>query len=430
MANSGQRATRLTYRSRFLAILCCAAVFLFGHTALARAQNNFKDSNIITNSNVITDGNVITDSKVITKSNVIADGNIAQRRLAHLQHGINLSGWFAGFSDPSAYSKEHFKSAITEQDLALIRAMGFDHVRLNVDPGPMFHEKQADQIASDYLNQLDAALKMLLDHDLAVDIEIHADPDFKQRLARDDEFVEEFADFWRALARHCSTLDPDRVFFEILNEPAGNDRYRWYGIQAKLASTIRESAPRQTIIATGAQWSDDGNLVFLEPLHDANVIYAFHFYEPLIFTHQGADWSTNYLHSLKGVPYPSSPDNVQKVLEQVPDPVHQLAIERYGMDHWNATRIDGEISQVAAWAKHWNVPVICNEFGVYRKNADPSDRAAWISDVRTALEKHGIGWAMWDYDGGFDVVNKVDGKRVPDEATIRALGRTVPGAAK
>jgi endoglucanase len=356
---------------------------------------------------------------------VVAGSGIAQQHLAHLQHGINLSRWFAQLADPSAYSKEHFESAITEHDLALIRTIGFDHVRLSVDPRPMFHEKQADQIASDYLNQLDAALKMLLDQGLAVDIDIYADSDFKERLVTDDEFVEQFADFWRALARHWSALDPDRVFFEILNEPGGNDRYRWYGIETKLASAIREVAPQHTIIAAGAQWSDEDDLVFLEPLRDPNVIYAFHFYEPYVFTHQGATWSTNYWHFLKGVPYPSTPDNVQKVMEQVPDPLHRLAIERYGMDHWNAARIDGEVSQAASWANHWNVPVICNEFGVYRKNADPSDRAAWILDVRTALEKHGIGWAMWDYDGGFDVVNRQDGKSVPDEATVQALGRTM-----
>lgn len=385
-------------RARFAAILLLVVVSLVGPRALTGPQG--------------------------------ADTGIAQPRLMHLRHGINLSKWFAGSPDPSAYTKEHFETAITSQDIALIRAMGFDHVRLNVDPRPMFHEKHADQIASDYLGDLDAALKMLLDQDLAVDIDVYADSDFKARLATDDEFVEEFADFWRALARHWSALDPDRVFFEILNEPGGRDRYRWYGVEANLAAAIREGAPRHTIIATGAHWSDDDDLVFLEPLRDPNVIYAFHFYEPHVFTHQGATWSTNYWHSLKGVPYPSSPDNLQNVMEQVLDPVHRLAVERYGMDRWNAARIDGEISQVAEWASHRNVPVICNEFGVYRKNADPGDRAAWIADVRTSLEKHGIGWAMWDYDGGFDVVNKQEGKPVPDEATVRALGRTMPGATK
>lgn len=386
-------------RSRFAAIFLLVAVSVVGPSALAGPQGG------------------------------VASTEIAQQRLAHLRRGINLSKWFAGSSDPSAYTKEHFETAITAQDIALIRAMGFDYVRLSVDPRPMFHEKQSDQIESDYLTQLDAALKMLLDQDLAVDIDIYADPDFKERLATDDEFVEEFADFWRALARHWAALDPDRVFFEILNEPGGKDRYRWYGVEAKLATAIRDGAPRHTIMATGAHWSDDDDLVFLEPLRDPNVIYAFHFYEPHVFTHQGATWSTNYWHSLKGVPYPSSPDNVQTVMAQIPDPVHRLALERYGMDHWDAARIDGEISQVAEWASHWNVAVICNEFGVYRKSADPGDRAAWLSDARVSLEKHDIGWAMWDYDGGFDVVNRQDGKAVPDAATTRALGLTMPGSA-
>ena len=363
---------------------------------------------------------LIAGPSALARPRRAAESGVAQRRLAHLRRGINLSKWFAGSTDPSAYTQQHFETAITAQDIALIRAMGFDYVRLSVDPRPMFHEKESDRIAGDYLTQMDAAVKMLLDQDLAVDIDIYVDADFKQRLATDDEFVEEFADFWRALARHWAPLDPDRVFFEILNEPGGKDSYRWYGVEAKLATAIREGAPRHTIIATGAHWSDDDDLVFLEPLRDPNVIYAFHFYEPHVFTHQGATWSTNYWHSLKGVPYPSNPDNVQAVMEQLTDPVHRLAIERYGMDHWGAARVDGEILQVAAWASHWNVPVVSNEPGVYRKDADPGDRAAWISDVRTSLEKHGIGWAIWDYDGGFDVVNKQDGKAVPDAATIPA----------
>ena len=134
---------------------------------------------------------------------------------------------------------------------------------------------------------------MILDRGLAVEINIFADEEFKAKLATDDEFVEQFADFWRALA--AALREPRRgpVFFEIFNEPEGRDRYRWYGVEAKLATAIREGSPGSTIIATGAHWSDDDDLVFLEPLRDANVIYTFHFYESHIFTHQGATWSSN-----------------------------------------------------------------------------------------------------------------------------------------
>jgi endoglucanase len=129
-----------------------------------------------------------------------------------------------------------------------------------------------------------------------------------------------------------------------------------------------------------------------------------------------------YWHELKGVPYPSTPENVQAAAAELPDAVHRLAVVRYGLDRWNAGRIDAEIGQAKAWAERWGVPVVCNEFGVYRKNAEPKDRVAWLTDVRTALEKRGIGWAMWEYHGGFGVVTMQDGQPVPDEATLRALG--------
>jgi len=64
----------------------------------------------------------------------------------------------------------------------------------------------------------------------------------------------------------------------------------------------------------------------------------------------------------------------------------------------------------------------CNEFGVFRRYSNPSDRAGWISDVRTSLEHHGMGWAMWDYNGSFGVVTKVNGHSVADPNVLHALG--------
>jgi len=354
------------------------------------------------------------------------DTSLARRRAQHLRHGINMSEWFAQVYDPKGYTKEHFESWNTARDIALIKAMGFDHVRLSVNPKPMFRNKEADQIPADYLAELDVAVKMILDQGLAVVVDIHPDGEFKQRLATDNEFVEQFADYWRALAQHYSSWNPEMVFFEVLNEPEARDAYRWYGVQARLAVAIREGAPKQTIIVAGARWSDNDDLVFMEPVRDANVIYNFHFYEPHLFTHQGATWGESYWHWLKNVPYPSTPENVKEAAALVPEPEKRLNVTRYGMDRWNEARMDEEFAQIAAWGEHWNVPLVCNEFGVYRRAARPEDRAAWISDVRKALEKHGIGWAMWDYSGGFGVVTKPNGEPVPDEMTVKALGLTIP----
>jgi endoglucanase len=346
---------------------------------------------------------------------------LAFARAEKLKRGINASEWFAQVYDKRGYTPEHFRAWTTADDIALIKSMGFDHIRLSVNPEPML-TGEPNKIPAEYLGYLDAAVKMILDRGLAVVIDLHPESDFKARLTKDDEFVERFADFWRSLAQHYSTWDADRVFLEIMNEPEFTDRYRWLGVQMKLAAAIREGAPGLTIIAAGARWSSDDELIFQEPLHDANVIYTFHFYEPHVFTHQGATWGAYYWHWLRGLKYPSSPDSAEVVAPLVPDEVDRLQVIRYGREHWGADRIESEMKQAAEWARRRGVPLVCNEFGVYRAYSDPQDRDTWIHDVRTALEHNGIGWTMWDYSGSFGVVTKTDGKTVADDGVLRALG--------
>src|SRR5271157_4563744 len=285
---------------------------------------------------------------------------LAFARAEKLKRGINANEWFAQVYDKRGYTPEHFQAWTTADDIALIKSMGFDHVRLSVNPQPMFNAREPNKIPAEYLGYLDAAVKMILDHGLAV--------------------------------------------------------------QVKLAAAIREGAPSHTMIAAGARWSDDDELVFQEPVRDPNVIYNFHFYEPHIFTHQGSIWGTYYWHWLRGVRYPSTAESAERVAALVPDEVDRLQVIRYGSDHWDAARIESEMKLAAEWARRRGVPLVCNEFGVYREYADPEDRAAWLHDVRAALERNGIGWAMWDYSGSFGVVSKKDGKAVADDGVLRALG--------
>jgi endoglucanase len=340
-------------------------------------------------------------------------------RLARLRHGINLSHWFAQSSD---YSRTHLESHTTAEDIALIRKIGFDHVRLTLEPAPLFNGADPDKLNVEYLKYLDSALDMILARGLAVIVDIHPSDEFKAKLNSSDRQIEAFGKFWRALAQHLSARDPERVFPEVINEPMVEDGYRWFGMQGKLISAIREGAPRHTIIASGHRWSGLPELLFMQPYADRNIIYNFHFYEPFAFTHQGATWAGPNPPFYKNVPYPSSPDRVSKVLDTVQNESARNNLLRYGEDRWNAARIDREIGTAAAWAAKNHVPLTCNEFGTFRNFAPPADRAAWIRDMRTALEKYGIGWTMWDYAGGFGVVNKQNGHATPDVEIVRALG--------
>ncbi len=106
------------------------------------------------------------------------DSSLAQRRATHLRHGINLSEWFAQVYDSKGYTKEHLEGWVTADDIALIKSMGFDHVRLSVNPEPMMRHNMADQLPPEYLGYLDAAVKMILDHGLAVIIDMHPESEF------------------------------------------------------------------------------------------------------------------------------------------------------------------------------------------------------------------------------------------------------------
>jgi len=357
---------------------------------------------------------------VRTASAQQTETDLVRARFSHLRHGINLSHWFAQ-SPGDDYSKEHLQTHTTVEDIALIKTMGFDHVRFTIEPAPLMTPGDPGKLKSNYLQYFDAALDMLLAQGLAVIVDIHPSDEFKARL-KDDRQVENFAKFWRALGEHLSKRDPEKVFLETINEPMVEDAYRWYGIQAKLIAAIRAGAPQNTIIASGHRWSGLWEMLALEPYGDRNIIYNFHYYDPFSFTHQGASWAGPNLQFYRNVPYPSSPESVAKILDQVTDEPAKFNLLRYGEDRWNSERIDHEIGMAAAWAARHGVLVTCNEFGAYRRFADSADRARWIVDMRAALEKHGIGWTMWDYAGGFAVVNKVNGHATPDAGIVKALG--------
>ena len=350
-----------------------------------------------------------------------ADLQTAFARAQHLKRGINASQWFAQSRDYSAARTDRYTDAA---DIALIAKLGFDNVRLSVDAAPLEqYPRGEDGLNAEFLSRLDKAVDTMLADGLAVQIDLHPEGAYKQQLRTSNDAVDRLVMLWQRLAGHYATRDPERVFFEIMNEPEANDPYRWAGIQARVAAAIRQVAPKNTIIATGPNYSDIPDLLTQHPLSDGNVIYNFHFYDPHTFTHQGAGWGTAWWIYTHGLPYPADESSMAGLVKEVPDPASRFQLEEYWLDRWDGHRIRLTIDEAAAWGRENNVPLICNEFGAFREHSDPQSRMNWIRDVRTALEADGIGWAMWDYRGNFGVVWKDDGQAARvDEQVVEALG--------
>ncbi|QOI99361.1 MAG: glycoside hydrolase family 5 protein [Phycisphaeraceae bacterium] len=353
--------------------------------------------------------------------------------LDRLAKGINLSHWFwIPHGGPSRFAHP---STFTADDAKTLRAWGLTHARLPIDPGFFFDPADPTRLKPDAASRLDDALALLHDAGLLVVLDFHAlgtptadryeahlrptHPDAQQRL---DEYLAQ----WRALATHTAARDPSRLVFEPMNEPVFEGAPgRWDEIQPKVIAQIRAAAPRHTILATGSGWGGIDGLTRLQPLDDPNLVYSFHFYEPMTFTHQGAAWGAPNWKNLANIPYPASPENIGPALESM---THQRGRDEarwYADQRWNAAKITDHIAKARAWSNAHARPVYCGEFGAYT-NAPRHDRLVWITDVRTALEANAIGWAMWDYSGGFRLVESELAPRAIDRAVAGALGLTPP----
>ena len=299
--------------------------------------------------------------------------------------------------------------------------MGFDSVRLGIEPSLIVRHGSLTPANPEALAALDRAVDQILANHLAVMLCVFPNDDYKHSLSTSNG-VDDFVLLWRVLAAHFAKADPAKVFFELINEPEVPDPYRWMGIQARVDEAIRGIDTEHTIIATAANYGSLPDILQLEPLRDPNVIYNFHFYEPYQFTHQGASWGASDWVYYKDIPYPATPETLAAQMKNVPGDLARYNLFLYGASHWNGEAIAERIAFAAAWARERNVPLICNEFGAYRDTANPASRARWIGDVRAALEENHIGWAMWDYRGNFGVVEHTDTQITPDPAVLKALG--------
>jgi len=233
-----------------------------------------------------------------------------------------------------------------------------------------------------------------------------------------DDTLQRLGAAWDRLASRYAIFTPDLMFFEALNEPAFTDGRRWEPWQRDLLAHIRAVAPNHTVLLTASPDSTPGALAGLTPVPDANAVYVFHFYTPMLFTHQGAEWASPSLESVRRLEYPAETKNVASVKARAATSYRE-ALTDYLTNYSDTHALRGEIDVGAAWARSNRVRLIVTEFGVYNGAAPLDARAAWLRDVRETLERRSIGWTAWEYRGGFGVASDLK-KPCGAPASVRA----------
>ena len=332
-----------------------------------------------------------------------------------LQRGVNLSHWF---THRAAFEAVAAQSAIGPDDLRLIGQLGLGHVRIGVDPEWLMASATA-------LDELMAGLDAARAAGLAVVLALQPQAAYKHALFADPAARKQLMQAWARVAQPLSRWPVSAVAFEALNEPEHDDPAAVRQLMTEIVATLRQIAPQHTVIVSPGGYADVDDLVAFAPLAARNLIYTFHFYEPKNFTHQGAYWGWPMWVSFSGFPYPSSPEAVAAPLQRAaPDVQPHLA--HYGDERWNRARLAHALDRASEWARRHGVPIWCGEFGVYRANAAPAHRRAWLNDVTGLMQARGIGWALWDYAGPFGLTQGARPPRELDTDMAAAMGlRTV-----
>lgn len=337
------------------------------------------------------------------------------RALDRLAIGINLSNWFNDYSDKAQFGTRYSTSHFTQ-----IKNAGFTYVRIPVGPAIICDPSNIANIQTVNLNFLDQAVKNITAVGLSVTIDIHSsDQAFETKLATDPVSRAAFRQFWKNLAGYFKKYDTTQIFFEVLNEPhigatqsvAGIDKNWWEPVQGLIIQSIREAAPDHYIIAGAENWNNWYDLSTLKPYTGKNIVYNFHLYEPFVFTHQGATWVGSPYDQIKNLPYPGTPQNVSSLANNATSNDAKYLINWYGSQRYNADSLNYKIRQVYNWGNQNKIPVICNEFGVYRPYAPLDSKYQYAQDMRTLLTKYKMGWAVWDYDDSFGITSYPNNNR-------------------
>jgi len=343
---------------------------------------------------------------------------LAERRLKQLGNGVNVCLWFRGRNIPSP---EDSPSYIDDEEMAHMKRIGIQHVRLCVHPQYIYSPEEPSKPIEPNLGLVEAAVQRFIDHGIAVVFDFHNEN--QQRLENDPVWRNGLVPFWRTLAGRLRRFDPEDLVLEVINEPVFKGHEQdWLDFQPKLIAAIREGAPDHTIIATGTDWSNIGHMTRMQPLTDPNLIYTFHCYDPHIFTHQGATWSEPFYPYIKGVPYPSSPEKLKPLVDAQTNPEAKEGLRRYGEQRWDAEKLRQHLQSAVDWASANRVPIYCGEFGCYTPVTPPDARIRWFKDISSVFNGFGIGWALWGYDEVFGLNRrKRDGVLTYDEGVSSLL---------
>lgn len=331
------------------------------------------------------------------------------KKLTGYQKGVNLGGWLS----QCCHTPAHYRDFITEDDIKTLSTWGIDHVRVPVDYD-IFETAEGEKLPYGEM-YLDLARAWCSRYGLNLIIDLHKTVGFSFDCGEQEygffgsaALQDRFYAIWERIASRYGD-DPEHIAFELLNEITDRAFMEpWYGISRECVSRIRKYAPDTHILIGGYENNNALAVKDLPVPYDDKIVYNFHCYEPLIFTHQSAQWVENMPASFR-TSFPQTAAAYRKESLALGIPNCDLPLQT--ADDATGTELFERIfAEAIRTAEERNVPLYCGEYGVI-ETADAQSTLRWYEAIHGAFEKFGIGRAAWSYkrmDFGLSDENRAD----------------------
>lgn len=324
--------------------------------------------------------------------------------------GINLGNAL------DAPSEGAWGVTLTEAHFDMVKAAGLDHVRLPVRFSAHAAGSAPYTIEPEFFARVDWAIQQAQSRQLSIIVDLHH---YEELMKQPEQHYDRFLGLWTQIAERYKDR-PANVAFELLNEPNTQlTAERWNDLAARAIKLVRQTNPTRLLIIDCFFWANADYLHTLNVPADPNIVASFHMYQPILFTHQGADWMDPEFRT-RGLVFPGPP--------AVPVVPLQAALDK----DWTANWFEGynklpvaenpggpktvfeQFQHAEKYIATKGHRMYMGEFGVI-DNADDKSRENYVRLVREEAERRDIGWAYWD-DGG-----KMKAMNVPQNSWIPYL---------
>jgi hypothetical protein len=198
----------------------------------------------------------------------------------------------------------------------------------------------------------------------------------------------------------------------LLNEIVLPTCEPWNALSHRIHEAIRAKDRESWIMVGGNDWNSVGALKDIQPFDDSRIVYSFHYYEPMPFTHQKAYWADEFLEYGREVSFPGKAEGLGEFLERRPQ--HRNRLGAYVGKDLDEGFVEKGLAPAVEFMRKTGKPLYCGECGVIDR-APREGRLNWYRAFLRIMRKLDIGYSFWSYKKmDFGMVDG-DGKVIDDE---------------